>query len=501
MRPIPLPRTSPGRAPLLPAKLIAAAPMTVALATAALVTTVALLLAPLAPAVAAERIEASIDQPVYVFTLDNGMRAVVIEDRRAPIVTHMVWYPVGAADEPWGKSGIAHFLEHLLFKGTDTIPDGAFSKIIAENGGQDNAFTSWDYTGYFQRIAADRLGLVMSMEADRMVNLRLTEEHIRTERDVILEERSSRTDNDPGALFGEQMRTALYQNHPYGVPIIGWRHEMETLGMEDALAFYERFYAPDNAILVVAGSVDADEVERLASEHYGPLEPAGRPPEPRPAEPPQRAARRIEMDDPRVRQEYVLRYYAVPSYGTDPRTSAALSFASAALSEGRNSRLDQALVFGQGRALGAAAWYVPTARDLSTFGLYAAPKPGISLDEIEADLDAELARLAAEGPSEEEMARIRRNARADLIYAQDSQATLARLYGAALAVGLSVEDVANYPDLFASITAEEVQAAVQTWLIPERSVTGHLTRTPPPAAPAGPAPETPTDTTEQENAG
>ncbi|MEO0761845.1 MAG: pitrilysin family protein, partial [Pseudomonadota bacterium] len=157
-------------------------------------------------ALAAERVAASIDQPVYAFTLENGMKGVVIEDRRAPVVTHMVWYPIGAADEPWGQSGIAHFLEHLMFKGTDTIPDGAFSKIVAENGGQDNAFTSWDYTGYFQRIAADRLGLVMGMEADRMVNLRLTEDHVTTERDVILEERSTRTDNSPQSLFSEQMR-------------------------------------------------------------------------------------------------------------------------------------------------------------------------------------------------------------------------------------------------------------------------------------------------------
>ncbi|MEM9782487.1 MAG: pitrilysin family protein [Pseudomonadota bacterium] len=425
---------------------------------------------------AAERVAASIDQPVSVFTLENGLRGVVIEDRRAPVVTHMVWYPVGAADEPWGKSGIAHFLEHLLFKGTDTIPDGAFSKIVAENGGSDNAFTSWDYTGYFQRIAADRLGLVMSMEADRMVNLRLNEDHIRTERDVILEERSSRTDNDPGALFGEQMRNALYQNHPYGVPIIGWRHEMRRLGMADALAFYERFYAPDNAILVVAGDVDADEVERLAIEHYGPLQASGRPPEARPQEPPHRAPRRVEMADPRVRQDYVMRFYAVPSFGMDKRVSAALSIASAVLSDGKNSRLQQSMVFGDGNAIGAAAWYTGTTRDTTVFGLYAAPKPTAGLDMVEADLDAEIARLAAEGPTEDELERIKRKARADLIYAQDSQSTLARLYGAALAVGLSVEDIATYPELYESITPEEVRAAVATWLVPERSVTGQLTR-------------------------
>jgi zinc protease len=212
-------------------------------------------------------------EEVTSFTLDNGMDVVVIEDHRAPVVTHMVWYRVGAADEPPGVSGIAHFLEHLMFKGTETVAPGEFSATVEAQGGNDNAFTSWDYTAYFQRVAADRLDLMMQMEADRMRNLRLTEEDVVTEREVILEERSQRTDSDPGALLGEQRAAAQYMNHPYafrssagGTRWSSWTARMRWRSTE-------RFYAPNNAILVVAGDVDPDEVRALAETHYGPLAP------------------------------------------------------------------------------------------------------------------------------------------------------------------------------------------------------------------------------------
>ncbi|HHS94316.1 MAG TPA: insulinase family protein, partial [Rhodobacterales bacterium] len=221
------------------------------------------------------------------YRLNNGLQVVVIEDHRAPVVVQMLWYKAGAADEPARKSGIAHFLEHLMFKGTDDLAAGEFSDIVAANGGSDNAFTSQDYTAYYQRIAADRLGLMMQMEADRMRDLLLTPKDIETERQVILEERSQRTDSNPNALASEQMTAALFMNHPYRIPVIGWRHEMETLNHEDALAFYRRFYAPDNAVLVVAGDVQPDEVLALAQQYYGPIQPTGGlQPRLRPSEPP-----------------------------------------------------------------------------------------------------------------------------------------------------------------------------------------------------------------------
>jgi len=200
-------------------------------------------LASLAVAVAAGG--AHVSQRVSEFKLKNGLQVLVIPDHRAPVVTQMIWYKAGAADEPPGSSGIAHFLEHLMFKGTELIPTGQFSKLIARNGGEDNAFTNHDVTAYFQRVAKDRLPKVMQMEADRMANLRLSEEDVAMERKVILEERRTRVDNDPGSILQEQMMAALYSNHPYGIPIIGWEHEVRALGREDALSFYKRFYAPE----------------------------------------------------------------------------------------------------------------------------------------------------------------------------------------------------------------------------------------------------------------
>jgi len=413
---------------------------------------------------------------VSSFELDNGMQAVVIEDHRVPVVTHMVWYPFGAADEPWGVSGIAHFLEHLMFKGTDDIAEGEFSEIIAANGGVNNAFTSYDYMAYFQRIASDRLGLVMGMEADRMVDLVLSEEAVATERDVILEERSQRTDNNPQALFGEQMDAALFQNHPYGIPVIGWRAEMEALDRADALAFYERHYAPDSAILIVAGAVTPDEVRALAETHYGPLKPSGQAPDARPQEPPQLAHRRISMSDPRVRQPYVMRQYLVPTRGSGTaEQAAALTILARVLGDGVTSRFASALERRSKSAISTGAWYFSTMRDHGPFTIYGVPAEGVSLETVEAELDAALITLAAEGPTEEELTRIKRNLHADYIYAQDDQQRLARLYGTGLAIGLTIEQIEAWPGVLQAVSADDVREAAGL-LRMERAVTGHLTR-------------------------
>ncbi len=418
---------------------------------------------------------ATADQKVTDFTLGNGMQVVVIEDHRAEVVTQMVWYRVGSADEPRGHSGIAHFFEHLMFKATSTLADGAFSKIVAANGGSDNAFTSYDYTAYHQRIAADRLELVMEMEADRMRNLVLTDEVVATERAVILEERNQRTDNSPQALFGEQMDAALYLNHPYGVPVIGWRHEIETLGLEDARAFYDRYYAPDNAVLVVAGDVAPDEVYRLAETHYGPIRPSGRPAAARAQEPPQLAARRLAMRDARVRQPYVLRSYLVPAYDpANPREAAALDVLSEILGSGLTSRLARTIQLDRKIAIDTGAYYSAFRRDAGDFTVYGVPAPGQDLATVEAAIDEVLAGLIESGPTEEELARVKRLSRAALIFGQDSIASQAQLYGSALAVGRTVQDVQNWPEVLQSVTAGDVRAAARRFLVPERSVTGWL---------------------------
>ena len=203
------------------------------------------------------------------FTLPNGVELVVIPDHRAPVVTHMIWYKVGAADETPGKSGLAHFLEHLMFKGTAKNSAGKFSQVVARIGGQENAFTSQDYTGYYQRVPSDQLKTVMEFEADRMTGLQLTDDVVLPERNVILEEQNQRIGNNPRARLGEQIDAALYLNNPYGKPVIGWRHEMEELSRDDAIGFYRRFYAPNNAVVVIAGDVDPAKARALAEETYG----------------------------------------------------------------------------------------------------------------------------------------------------------------------------------------------------------------------------------------
>ena len=413
------------------------------------------------------------------FMLDNGLQVVVIEDHRAPVVVHMLWYKVGAADEPPGKSGIAHFLEHLLFKGTDTLAPGEFSAIVSRNGGTDNAFTSWDYTGYFQRIASDRLGLMMTMEADRMRNLQMTEEDVATERAVVLEERSQRVDSEPGAIFREQTRAAQYLNHPYAIPIIGWRHEMEQLNRDDAFAFYERFYAPNNAILIVAGDVEPAEVLALAQEHYGPLDPTpGLGPRVRPAEPPHLSARRMTYEDPRVGQPYVMRTYLAPERDAgDQRPAARLEMLSAILGgNSSTSVLGRKLQFETQKAVYAGAFYGGLSLDDATFGLVIVPVPGVSLEEAEVALDEAVAQFIEEGIDPAQFERIKMQLRASRIYAQDDVETMARRYGAALTSGLTLDDIEAWPDILQSLTIEEVMQAARDILDERNSVTGYLTQ-------------------------
>jgi zinc protease len=415
---------------------------------------------------------------VTSFALDNGMEVVVLEDHRAPVVVHMVWYRVGSADEPPGKSGIAHFLEHLMFKGTDTLGSGEFSEIVAANGGTDNAFTSYDYTAYFQRVAADRLELMMEMEADRMVNLRLDPQDVDTERQVILEERNQRTENEPGALFGEQRNAAQYMNHPYGIPIIGWRHEMEGLTLDDAKAFYREHYAPNNAILIVAGDVEPEQVRAMAETHYGPI-----PANPdlaqraRPSEPPQLAERRLTFADPRVAQPYVVRTYLAPERDAgDQREAAALLLLAEVLGgSGQTSILAQKLQFDTQVAVYTSAFYGGVSLDDTTFGLVIVPAEGVGLADAEAALDAAVAQFLEDGIDDDQLERIRTQIRASLIYEEDDIQSLARSYGMALTSGLTVADVEAWPEILKSVTEEEILDAAARVFDRRNAVTGWLT--------------------------
>ena len=410
------------------------------------------------------------------FTLASGLEVVVIPDHRAPVVTHMIWYKVGAADETPGKSGLAHFLEHLMFKGTEKNPGDSFSQQVAEIGGQENAFTGSDYTGFFQRVPRQHLKEVMALEADRITNLVLTDAVVRPELQVVLEEQNMRVANNPSAKLSEQMDAALYLNHPYGRPVIGWRNEIEKLDRDEALAFYRRFYTPNNAIVVIAGDVTADEVRADAEETYGRVAPrAESAPRQRPQEPAQEAPRTVTFADSRVEQPALNRIYLVPSDATaKPGESEALDILAHVLGTGANSRLYRTLVVDKGIALNAGAFYSSTALDYGKFGFFAMPKPGTTLHDLETAIDGIIANVIEHGITAEELDGAKNRLIADVVYAQDNQATLARWYGAALATGLTVEALRDWPDHVRATTAEVVREAARTWLDRRRSVTGYL---------------------------
>jgi zinc protease len=410
------------------------------------------------------------------FTLPNGLVGVVIPDNRAPVVTHMVWYRIGAADEPTGKSGIAHFLEHLMFKATKKIPAGEFSKIVSRLGGNDNAFTGHDATAYFQRIAKSRLSQVMSMEADRMVNLQLAEKEVLTERDVILEERRSRVENNPSAILDEQMSAALYRNHHYGIPVIGWEHEIAALSRKDALDFYKAYYAPNNAILVVSGDVTLDEVKKLAEEHYGKLKPsAAIKPRERVKEPPMRTPLRVELKDQRAGKPMWSRHYYAPSYVTaKPGEAEALDLLMKVVGGGPTSRLYKKLVMGSQVASSAGGYYGGSGLDSTKIGVYAMPNDGVEMDKVEAAVDEVLTEVKEKGITTAELERAKANYIAEYVYESDNQSTLARRYGWGLVVGRTIQDLDAWPDRLSKVTPEDVQKAAATYLDIRRSVTGTL---------------------------
>ncbi len=412
------------------------------------------------------------------FTLTNGLEVVVIPDHRAPVVTHMIWYKVGSADETPGKSGLAHFLEHLMFKGTALNPGNAFSQHVAAIGGQENAFTTSDYTGFFQRVPREHLKEMMAFEADRIIGLVLTDEVVRPELNVVLEEQNMRVANNPSSRLAEQMDAALYLNHPYGRPIIGWRQEIESLGREDALAFYRRFYTPNNAVVVVAGDVTADEVKADAEQTYGRVsQRADSGPRRRPMEPPQEAPRTVTLADARVEQPSVNRYYLAPSRSkAAPGASEALEVLAHVLGSGSNSRLYRTLVVEQGVALNAGAYYSGTALDYGKFGVYGTPKPGKTLRDVETAIDAVLTEVSERGITSDELELAKNRLIADAVYAQDNQATLARWYGAALATGETIEMVRDWPEAIRAVTADAVRDAAKAWLNRQASVTGYLVK-------------------------
>ncbi|KKB80012.1 zinc protease [Devosia soli] len=410
------------------------------------------------------------------FTLENGLELVVIPDRRAPVVTHMVWYRAGAADDPAGQSGVAHFLEHLMFKGTEKYPAGALEGMVNELGGETNAFTNADVTVYFQTVPPDALPTMMDIEADRMRNLVLPPEVIDAERAVVLDERRQRVESQPQSILAEEMAATLFQNHPYRVPIIGWAHEIEALSREEALSFYDRYYAPNNALVIVTGDVDADAVRQMAEETYGKVERGpDLPPRDRAVEPPHDTSRTVTLQDARVSLPSFSRNWLVPSYRqAENREAEALDVLAAILSDGPQSRLYQELVVKTGIAAQVGASYSGGAYDDAGFSLYGTPRPGTSMEALETAVYAELNKIIETGITDAELERVKNRFIRSTIFARDEQANMAQTYGLWLTTDRSVEDVALWPDRIREVTVEDVQAVATKYLRPTIAVTGYL---------------------------
>jgi zinc protease len=407
------------------------------------------------------------------YTLKNGLQLVVVPDHRAPVVTHMVWYRVGGADDPPGQSGTAHFFEHLMFRGTKAVPNGELSKTVARNGGQDNAQTSEDFTVYFQRIAKDRLPLMMQLEADRMVNLDLSESNLTTERDVVLEERHLRIDSEPRALAEEQMEAALHLSHPYGRPVIGWEAEIKRITRADALDFYQHHYAPNNATVIVAGDVKPEDVLKLAQQKYEPVAPHMLAPRMNEPAPPRLAPARLNIAIPGTKLPQFIRYYRVPGYVDNPRgTAESLEIMTSILGGGSTSRLYRTLVVDKKLAVDAGANYDGRNRGPSELMIFAVPREGVSFSTLETAVDQVLATLDRGPPETGEFERAKTKLVADYTYEHDNQFLLAQDYGQGLSIGLTITDIEDWPNRIRAVTAPDVRNVAQRYLIPPQSVTG-----------------------------
>jgi zinc protease len=409
------------------------------------------------------------------FTLKNGLQVVVISNHRAPVVTQLIIYKVGAMDEPAGKSGIAHFFEHLMFKGTKNLKSGEFSAIVARNGGQENAFTSQDYTGYHQSVSVDRLGTMMRIEAERMRNLVLTKEDIEPERRVVLEERNSRVKNNPSALLNEETAAAFYLNHPYRIPVIGWEHEIKTLKRDDLIKFYRQWYAPNNAVLIFAGDVTVKTIRPMVEKYYGKLAAVKMPKRVSWREPPQQSERRVVLKHRQVRQPSWKRKFLAPGMNAGDRSTVyALEVLSEIIGGGTTSRLYRSLVVEQKIAANAGAWYDGDNRGPGNFGFYGTPVAGKTVGDIELAMEKEIAKLLKDGVTEKEVKQAITRLQNAAVYARDGLSTPANIVGEALAIGLTLEDVEQWPERIGAVTVQKIGQAIKQVLGRKGSVTSLL---------------------------
>jgi zinc protease len=412
---------------------------------------------------------------LFQFALQNGLSVLVIPDHRAPTVTQILFYRVGASDDPPGNSGLAHFFEHMMFRGTPTVPGDQFARTVARNGGEDNAFTTEDYTAFYEQIAKDRLPLVMGLDADRMVSLDLSDANVRTERDIVLEERRMRIDNDPQALLREQMDAALHLSHPYGRPVIGWPEEVRRIGRIEAQSYYSRHYAPNNAILVVAGDVLPDQVRLNAEATYGKAPARQLVPRTDYAQPPRLGETRLTLYREDVKVPQFMRLYRVPSYTeASPGEAEALDVLAQLLGGDATSALYRGLVMTRKLASDAGASYSGYMRDAGEFEIYAVPRPGVKMEVIEQAIDAVLRDYATTVAKAADVERAKTQLVAGAVYQRDNQLDLASVYGQALAIGLTVDDVREWPSRIRAVTGDQIRDAAAKDVIKPEAVTGFL---------------------------
>ena len=408
------------------------------------------------------------------YTLKNGLEIVVLENHKVPAIAHSIWYKVGSADEPNGKSGIAHFLEHLLFKGTEKLKPGEFSQIIAKNGGKENAFTSKNYTGYFQLIHKSKLDLVMSLEADRMKNIKLIEKEFESEKTVVLEERYSRVDNNPSALLSEQINASLFMNHPYRKPIIGWEHEIKSLNLKDVMGFYKKYYAPNNAIIVICGDVYLKDVVKVAKKHFGSIKPSKIEERLWTKEPTQHAPRAVFLKSENTAIPVFKRYYLAPTYTKSKKESIALEVFTEIFGNPSTGMLFEEFVKNKKIATSASAYYYPDGFGETSFTISIVPKKGITLNKIESELNRYLKEIKKNSISDIELKSTKKRLVNETIFAQDSLYMGMRIFGSSLSTGYSLKDIINWPNDIQKVTQKDLQNIFLSFFDLNKSVTGLL---------------------------
>lgn len=409
------------------------------------------------------------------FFLDNGLRVVLIENNRAPVVTQMIWYNVGSVDESYGKSGLAHFLEHLMFKGTKNFPDNYFSKFISSNGGSENAFTSFDYTAYYQTIPSEKIEQIIELEADRMQNLTLTKEQVSTERKVILEERYQRIDSRPPSILDESLRKSLFPNHTYGIPIIGWEHEIKSLKFDDIFNFYKKYYVPHNATVVLSGAISLEKAKKLTKKYYGQIKSNMKSIDRQSLSDPKILTNsRITYNNPDIKQKIWKRIYKVSSYKESIKEGIALDIGLKILAGGSTSILYDEFVKKRKIVSAIGGYYQGMTRDKGTVYFYAIPNKDIAILELEKLIEEKMFDALNNKITKEKFEIQKNNYEYEAIYLRDSSFQPAQIIGEALTIGMSLDEIENWNENLKNLTIKDVKTALEKFLNNKNYVTGIL---------------------------